>query len=237
MQIGEMLIKAGVITQQQLESALDYQKSIGGHLAQIIVKLGHAEESAILSFLSQQMQIRLFDLSGLQPDPGLMGLLPQEVIERLNIIPLKKEMGILTVGVSDPTDFSGIDEIRIHVGGGVETVLVSASQARDIINHFFAVPNGTEKGGNKRPVRRGRNNLAELVHELERDVRLQELAEKGGGDLINEFGAIPEKRLLLALVMALEEKGVLTRGEILSAVAKLQVVENRLEELRERGRE
>lgn len=229
MHLGELLLKAGLVTNDQIESALQYQKDIGGHLGHILVKLGFVKEDHLMQALSEQLQIPTYDLTGFEPDPAVMKLLPREVMERLNAVPIRKDMGVLIVGVSDPTDFAGIDEVRMHAKGNVETVLVAPSKARDVLNKVF------HKAEPKRPVsaderrqrelkaaRKGRHGLSSLVKELERDARKQEGGvPEGAKRPAEKLADVPTQTLLLELIATLIRKGVIEEDDFGDAVESL----------------
>ncbi len=218
MHIGDLLLENELITEEQLASALKYQKDIGGHLGHILVKLGHINEDRLIEVLSAQMQISTFDLSGFEPDPEVMGLLPREVLERLNMVPIRKDMGSLVVGVSDPADFAGMDELRMHAGGNIETVLVAPSKAIDTLNQFF-LKQEREHGGGKaerKSPRSGRERLSSLVDELGRQASLGdgEWAGQGADSALDEHTT---RDLVLGVIRALQIKGVLAPQDVLAA--------------------
>lgn len=226
MHIGDMLLKAGIVKAEQIESALKYQKSIGGHLGHILVKLGFVKEEQILEVLSDQMQIPTFDLDGFEPDPTLMDKLPQEVLLRLNVIPIRKEMGALVLGVSDPTDFAGLDELRLHAGGNIETVLITSSLARDILTNYFneceTVPPADGEDPKKvRSRRHGRNRLSNLISELEQENKVKESGLSV--DEIDRFdiSSVPTRQLVRGLVELLKAKGLIYQKEFAAIIAAL----------------
>ncbi|MBN2711816.1 MAG: hypothetical protein JXR97_05185 [Planctomycetes bacterium] len=223
MHIGDMLCEAGILTKEQLDSALDYQKQIGGHLGHIMVKLGYITENKLISFLSKQMQIPTYDLDGFVPDPEILKTIPAEVIDRLNIVPIKKEMGTLVIGGSNPTDFAAMDELRMHAKGNVDLLLVAPSKARDIINEYVLREGKGEAapGGKQRQHRRGREGLSNLVHQLERDADLKQSAAGSLSPTDSAFSEVRTRDLILALISALESKGIVSKGSLISEIKKL----------------
>lgn len=209
MHIGDMLLQSGIVTKEQLDEALAYQKSIGGHLGHIMVKLGFVTEDRLIQTLSNQLQIPTYDLDGFVPDDDVMAALPEEVLLRLNVVPIRKELGTLVVGVSDPADFSAIDELRMNYGGNVETLLVAPSKARDCLNRYFRHEDKTAGKPSSRQSRRGRERLNDLVHELERESASSD-ADAPAQGLEN----LTTRQIVLALVQTLQAKGVLTADEI-----------------------
>ena len=205
MQLGQLLQEKGIVSAEHLAEALAVQESMGGHLGQILIKLGHLSEDRLLEVLSEQMQIPTFDLKGFVPDPEVVDLLPRELLERVNAVPLRKEMGVLVVGITDPYDFSGIDELRMRYGGSVETVLVGFSSARDVLRKHFGPPKGEPEG--KSP------DLRNLERKARETDRLQE-------EVVERL--VREPALMKALLMLLDRKGLIRPDEIESLVRRIQ---------------
>lgn len=217
MHIGDMLLQSGLITKQQLDEALEYQKSLGGHLGHIMVKLGFVKEDKLISALSEQLQIPTFELEGFEPDPELMQAVPQELVTRLNCVPLKREMGTLVLGVSDPTDFAGLDELRLHAGGNVETLLVAPSKAMDCLNRFYHTDDAAQPEDG-RGARKGRKRLSSLVQELERESAMKDGMVSPDAKLED----LTTRQIAMGLAAALEQKGVLKAEDIVAAAHQMQ---------------
>ncbi len=211
-QIGGALLKAGLITAEQLNEALRYQKEIGGRLGHILVKLGYVPEEQLLQTLAKQLEIPLFDLGNFTPDRDLLDLFPAEVLERLNAIPLRRELGTLVVGVSDPLDFSALDELRLHAGGKIETVLVSPSKAKDLLNRLFHGGTPNRRSSSGETPRRGRQRLSDLVRELEAEMRAK---------VDPQLSHFSTDQLLSGLIAVLAARGVVTIEEVETACARL----------------
>lgn len=219
MHIGDMLLQSGELNAEQLKQALDYQKEIGGLLGQILVKLGFIDEKMLLQTLAKQLNVEAFDLDGFVPQPELMETLPQEVIERLLALPLRKNGSTLVVGLADPTDFAGVDELRINAGGAIEPLLVSMAKARDLIQRYFH-PEEFSRANRRVSARvsRGRSGLSNLVHDLERDADLNRAPNSVDTGALDDLST---RELLLGLVAALTEKGLLSEREVTDALARL----------------
>ncbi len=222
MHIGDMLLQSGELNAEQLKQALDYQKEIGGLLGQILVKLGFIDEKKLLQTLAKQLNVEAFDLDGFVPQPELMETLPQEVIERLLALPLRKNGSTLVVGLADPTDFAGVDELRINAGGAVEPLLVSMTKVRELIQRYFH-PEEFSRANRRISARvsRGRSGLSNLVHDLERDTDLSRDPGAADSEEDSALDDLSTRELLLGLVSVLIEKGLLSEREVTDALARL----------------
>ena len=219
MPLGQLLIQHKLITEEQLDSALAYQQKIGGRIGAILVKLSYIEENLLIRFLSEHERLPMVDLTQETPHPDAVKALPQELIERLEVVPLRKESGRLVVAMSDPTNFDEIDEMRMHSGLPVETVLAAPTQIRHTLQRLFAPdpaerPTPATAGKQKK-----RYGLSDLVQDLERGARPEQTPPAAEPALVISeerklFNRADAKTLLGALTDALLEKGILTEAEL-----------------------
>lgn len=136
--IGEVLLESGVISQAQLEVALNEQKKEHGLLGNILVKLGFTTEEAIAKALSTQLNIPFLDLQHYTIDPKVIECIPEKVARQYNIIPLFKIKDILTIAMSNPLDISAIDEIQRQLGNKINIVISSPSTILKTIDNYYS---------------------------------------------------------------------------------------------------
>jgi type IV pilus assembly protein PilB len=111
--LGSLLVRAGLITPEQLELALLDQEQLRRRLGEILVDLGWVTSRDVACALAEQYGLDLVDLSELEPDPGVGGLLAPELARRYQALPLEVlPEGVLLVAVADPTDVGACDELR-----------------------------------------------------------------------------------------------------------------------------
>ncbi len=109
--LGDMLVDNGVISEAQLMDALAQQKKTGLRLGHTLIEMGFIEEEALLRILSQQLNIPFIDIRDFNFDEDLVRRLPETVARRYRAIILKQEDDELLVGMADPMDIYGYDEI------------------------------------------------------------------------------------------------------------------------------
>jgi MSHA biogenesis protein MshE len=109
--IGDLLVKNGVITDQQLMHALAMQKKTGGKLGNTLVELGLVTPLQFHEFLASQLDLPFVDLKHYNYDPDTVKLLPETAARRFRAIVLKQEPSHLLIGVADPTDIYAYDEL------------------------------------------------------------------------------------------------------------------------------
>lgn len=110
--IGEMLVKAGGITQEQLEEALRYQVIFGGKLGTNLIELGYLDEEEIAYFLSEKLRVPyVHPVQLMNIPPDVIKVIPGYIAKKYKIIPISIEKKRLNLAMTDPSDLPAIDEI------------------------------------------------------------------------------------------------------------------------------
>ncbi|MBL4827217.1 MAG: MSHA biogenesis protein MshE, partial [Spongiibacteraceae bacterium] len=109
--IGDLLIKNQLISESQLSEALASQKGSGKKLGRALIDLGFIEEDAMLRLLSEQLGVPFIALENYDFQPEITQCLPETYARRYRALVLTKEDGHLIVGMADPTDIFGFDEL------------------------------------------------------------------------------------------------------------------------------
>ncbi|MEK7871180.1 MAG: type IV-A pilus assembly ATPase PilB [Nitrospirota bacterium] len=135
--LGKLLVGASLLTDEQLEKALLAQKKDGGRLGNIIVKLGYLDEGSLIRFLSQRYSIPAIDLNKCEIDPSIIKLVPQEVVQKHHVIPVKRSGSTLSLAMIDPSDVLAIDDIKFMTGYDIEPMVASETSIITAINRFY----------------------------------------------------------------------------------------------------
>lgn len=135
--LGEMLVRANLITPEQLDDALALQKTTDGRIGSILVKLGYVSEEAIASFLGRQYGVPSVDLSKTTVNPAILALIPAEVARKHLLIPLSQSGSILTVAMADPSDIVAIDEVRFITGHNIQPMVAPDASIRNALNRYY----------------------------------------------------------------------------------------------------
>lgn len=139
--LGDMLVKQGLLTLEQLHEALRYQREHGGRLGSVLIQRGLVSDEDIATVLSQQYDIPSVNLAHYEVPPEVIRLIPIETAIRYQVLPLKKIGNILTVAISDPTNVLALDEIKFMTGYRVEPVVAAENSIREAIERYY----GTEQ--------------------------------------------------------------------------------------------
>src|ERR1700693_5290726 len=116
--IGDLLVKAGVITELQLKAALAEQQQWGGKLGDILVRMEFLTEEVLVRALSKQTGIARADLPG-EGDKGALSVVPAGTAEEFGLVPvgLKDQGRTLVVAMSDPLNIRATDHLVSLTGG------------------------------------------------------------------------------------------------------------------------
>ena len=114
--IGDLLLKAGLISDQQLGEALQLQKTNGGKLGYNLVKLGHVKEEDITSLLSEQYGVPAIHLEHFEIDESILKHIPSDVAQKYLLIPIERTGATLTVAMADPSNVFALDDVRFITG-------------------------------------------------------------------------------------------------------------------------
>jgi type IV pilus assembly protein PilB len=135
--LGEILLREGLITQDQLKKALLEQKNTGMRLGYTLVKLGLVEETEISKMLARQYRMPAVDLSRFEVDAKILKLLPGDVAVKHTVLPLKREGRTLTVAIADPNNVTAIEDIKFITRCDVFPVIAGEYTLRNAIERYY----------------------------------------------------------------------------------------------------
>jgi len=137
--LGELLVRSNLITREQLQRALEEQKSSGGQLrlGAILVKEGYVSESELTAFLSKQYSVPSINLAEFEIDSAVVKLLPVEIVQKYQAIPVNRSGSTLIMAMSDPSNIFAIDDIKFMTGYNVEVVVASDTGIKSAIDKYY----------------------------------------------------------------------------------------------------
>ena len=140
MRIGERLIQAGLISDDQLQIALQEQKRSQKMVGAVLVDMGFITESALAEFLAESAGTERFDPSSVMIDPQVIKLVPKEVAVRNKVIPVAHENNVLQLAMADVYNVLAIDQVRRYVDKNVNIVPLysTESEIQELIDQYYA---------------------------------------------------------------------------------------------------
>jgi len=135
--IGELLLKEKIISPEQLRRAIEEQKIMGGRLGSTMVNLGFIKEQELINFLSKQYGVPAVNLREFEIDPKVARLVPFEICDKYNLIPINRAGSTLIVAIADPSNIFAIDDVKFLTGYNVEVVVASEAAIKEAIEREF----------------------------------------------------------------------------------------------------
>ncbi|MBR5412268.1 MAG: Flp pilus assembly complex ATPase component TadA [Fibrobacter sp.] len=206
MRIGEMLLAQGYINQEQLDKALETQKTSGKRLGRTLVDLGYMPEERLIEILSRQFEVPYVKLDNFNIDPNAYTFLPEDMCKQYKVVPLFVQKGeddrsqvhsVMTIAMTDPTNMRTISIVKFKVRMDVDIVMASEADVMKAIERVFA---GHSEGGNE-------ESLAELIGESKEGEEL-ETVERGQGNSDEPELSDEEGRAVVKIVTTLIHEAI-----------------------------
>lgn len=137
LRIGDLLVSAGEIQQSELDAALAEQRQSGQKLGRILVSKGFIPEARFLEFLAEQLGIPFVDLHDTSIDEDFLKLLPETQARRYRALVLGEQDDGLLVGMADPLDIFGYDEIARILDRTIHLAVVRESELLELFDSVY----------------------------------------------------------------------------------------------------
>ena len=135
--LGDLLIAEGLITREQLASALADQKATGHRLGYVLVKLGVIQELEVTKIIGRQYRMPAVDLSRFEVDPKILKMIPAEFAQKNIVLPLKREGRTLTIAMADPTNTGVLDDLKFITRYDLFPVIAGEYTLRSLIEKYY----------------------------------------------------------------------------------------------------
>lgn len=137
--LGDLLVQADMLTVKQLKKALAEQERTGEKLGEILVKKGWVTEQNIVEVLEFQLGIPHVDLSKYAIDPKAASMISESLAKRHMLIPIQIENDRLVVAMSDPLNVYAIDDVKLATKMEVMPVIASLADVKQAIDRMYGV--------------------------------------------------------------------------------------------------
>ena len=138
--IGDLLVEAGAITDDQLQQALAKQKEDGGMLGNIIMDMGFISRELLITVLTTQMGIEYCEIKTIQIDEDVINLVSKDLVQKYKAMPIgyaPDNPNMLQVAMADPMDLMALDDISISSGLQVEPLLSFQDDIENVIGKYY----------------------------------------------------------------------------------------------------
>jgi type IV pilus assembly protein PilB len=195
LRLGELLVRENMITHDQLRKAMEEQKRGGGRLGSHLTRMGFVGDDDLTQFLSKQYGVPAVNLADFEVDPEVIKLIPRDVAEKHQVLPINRAGSTLIVAMSDPSNIFAIDDIKFLTGYNVESVVASEESIRNALDqHYMAAAAAAEADAASGDVE---SNIDDILDGFNEDV---EVLEDGDELNLNELAKGAEEAPVIKLV-------------------------------------
>ena len=140
--LGEILVEGGLLSVDQLEEVLPFQKKSGLKLGQFLVREGIVSESQIVDMISHQLKLPKYSADRYPVETELSNVLPAELAYKFQAVPLKKSGLLLTLAMLDPMDINALDAIEVYTNNEVETIICTEQDLNQLLSTLYGSYSG-----------------------------------------------------------------------------------------------
>ncbi|HEX7079061.1 MAG TPA: type IV-A pilus assembly ATPase PilB [Candidatus Eisenbacteria bacterium] len=161
--IGLKLLEARLITPESLQKAQLQVKTGGGNLTAALVKVGAVTEEDLVKFLGELYGVPSIDLSSFMPDPSVVKLIPADVANKFQVVPVSRSGRRLTVAMANPSNIFAIDDIKFITGCEVQPMVAPEASIKKAIDKAY------DSAASFETVMRGMEDEIEVIEDAEDD--------------------------------------------------------------------
>ena len=138
----EILMRQGVISQDQLSEADEMARASGSSVAESLVRLGYATGDEVMRAVAEEHHLNFVNLEEISIPPNVVELVPESVARENVILPMAEEDDSLRVIVSDPLDLDTFDKLRFILNRKIEIILAPREAILAGINQYYGAVEG-----------------------------------------------------------------------------------------------
>jgi type IV pilus assembly protein PilB len=135
--IGELLVREKMLSLQQLQQAQDEAKRTGKRLGATLARLGFVKDSDLTQFVARQYSLPAINLGEIEISPDVLKLIPKEICEKHQVIPVKRNGSSLIVAMADPSNIYAIDELKFLTQYNIDPVVASEGSIESSLSRYY----------------------------------------------------------------------------------------------------
>jgi len=188
LRIGDLLLREGLVTQDQLNKALQEQRNSGTRVGYNLVKLGYVKETDLTRMLARQHRMPAVDLTKFQVDPKIAKLIPGELALKHSVLPLKRDGRTLTVALSDPGHLGVLEDIKFITRLDIFPVIAGEFTLRNAIEKFYES---------------GEAQMENLLNDINEEVEILESENEAAAPVDNAITGLIDEAPVVKLINAI----------------------------------
>jgi type IV pilus assembly protein PilB len=135
--VGDLLLRKGLITQDQLAQAQGALHDHGGLISTSLIKLGFIEEAKLVETLSQQYGLPIVKLDEQTIEPEVVGMIPQQMAQKHQLLPIQFNGSVLQVAMVDPSNILALNDIKFITGHDIQVCLTAESELKTYLEKLY----------------------------------------------------------------------------------------------------
>lgn len=190
LKIGDILIEDGLITDQQLQNALEIQKTTykDKRIGDLLINLKYITEEEFIQSLSKRLRVPYINLKNYPITNEVVNILDEKIARKYTAVAIQRNNNILTVAMNDPLNLYAIEEIKLATKLEISTVITTKSEIEGIIERCYS----------------GRQAMM-AAKQLQQAFKMRQIVDVGAA--VDSSGAI-ENDPLVKMVNSIVEQGV-----------------------------
>jgi type IV pilus assembly protein PilB len=194
--LGELLVEAKLLSQEQVDHAIAEQKKSGQLLGATLIALKLISEHDLMGLLQRQLGLPLVDLETLPVDETALSKVKEDFARKYQALPIEVEgRKTLVVAMSDPLNVAALEDLRFHAGMFIRPVLASPSQVVEAIERYYHLDSSV-------------NEVVQSIIQTENDVVVNAVAESEERQALDELMREAEGRPIVRLANWLLHRAV-----------------------------
>jgi type IV pilus assembly protein PilB len=203
-----VLLEKGLVSQEQLDEALNVQKNTTEQIGRILTDLGHVTERDVMRAHAEQLGIPFLELEEASVDEDVAKAIPQSVVQRYNAVPIRRNGNRLTVAMADPNNVFALDDIRLITGYEIDPMLATAE---DISSLLEGGAGDMDEGGG------GQDDLANALEALDGGTGVpmiedSELAAAGTDEDVDRAASMEDEAPIIRVVNVVIQQAIKDRA-------------------------
>lgn len=135
--LGEILLRNGVISEENLKRALDFQRHEGGLLGEILVKLGYVNERDIVQAITIQYGFPYLPLENYELNKDIIKVVPENVARQYSLVPIDVIGDILTIAMSNPLNEEAIEDLEMITKKKIQVFISTVTSVHEALNKLY----------------------------------------------------------------------------------------------------
>ncbi len=135
--IGELLVREKMLSLQQLQHAQEEAKRSGKRLGVALSKLGYVQDQELTQFVARQYSLPAINLADVEIDATVLKLIPREIAEKHQVIPVRRQGSTLIVAMADPSNIYAIDELKFLTQYNIDPVVASDTAIESALSKYY----------------------------------------------------------------------------------------------------